>query len=300
MTATVGCSAMSIRVGLCHPSATCAPLLTTGSIVDAVWRRLLERAGPRPGVPLTHEPDLHLLVDGKRVDALEWRDDGYVFRLPIKPRQRSHVLTRRGATGTRRGTRSAHARCGSAAYCPRASRRQRAVEASHDALTDGYHAYEPENGMRWTDGNAEASNVIVCWHELAPDFSCCILAPREHGIRTTGARGERPDTESVPAMQFKFFRTGARLRYTRMPHRLARRGPSRLSCPVPHRCRRNSPQFLCCTWSKKPVIACSRLSSVTTPKSVPLTTGSPCSGASSQVKRTRSWWLSTSPVRRKR
>jgi hypothetical protein len=34
------------------------------------------------------------------------------------------------------------------------ARRQRAIEASHESLTDGYHAYEPTNGIRWTDGEA--------------------------------------------------------------------------------------------------------------------------------------------------
>jgi hypothetical protein len=33
--------------------------------------------------------------------------------------------------------------------------RQRAFEASNDSLIDGYHAYEPDNDIRWTDGNAE-------------------------------------------------------------------------------------------------------------------------------------------------
>ena len=53
------------------PKAPCAPVLTGGAVVDAVWQRLLDRAGPRPGLPLTDDPDLHLLVDGKRVEAVE-------------------------------------------------------------------------------------------------------------------------------------------------------------------------------------------------------------------------------------
>ena len=31
-------------------------MLTGGAMVDAVWRRLLDRAGPRPGLPLTDDP----------------------------------------------------------------------------------------------------------------------------------------------------------------------------------------------------------------------------------------------------
>jgi hypothetical protein len=33
-------------------------------------------------------------------------------------------------------------------------RRRQAVEADASALTDGWHAYEPDNGARWTDGDA--------------------------------------------------------------------------------------------------------------------------------------------------
>ena len=62
------------------PQEPCAPVLTGGRIVDAIWQRLLARARPRQDVPLTDEPDLHLLVDGRRVDAVS-RDDASV-RLP--------------------------------------------------------------------------------------------------------------------------------------------------------------------------------------------------------------------------
>ena len=61
------------------PQAPCAPVLTGGAVVDAIWRRLLERAGPRPGVPLTDDPDLHLLVDGERVDAVSPTDSCACF-----------------------------------------------------------------------------------------------------------------------------------------------------------------------------------------------------------------------------
>ena len=50
------------------PKPPCAPVLTGGARVDAMWRQLLQRAGPRRGSPLTDDPDLHLLVDGNRID----------------------------------------------------------------------------------------------------------------------------------------------------------------------------------------------------------------------------------------
>src|SRR3984957_6662986 len=52
------------------PKLPCAPVVRGGSVVDAVWRRLLDRAGVRPSMPLTDDPDLHLVVDGARVDAM--------------------------------------------------------------------------------------------------------------------------------------------------------------------------------------------------------------------------------------
>jgi hypothetical protein len=63
----------------------CATLLTGGPVVDAIWLRLLERAGPRPGLPLTDEPDLHLLIDDQRVDGAAREDGTLVFRLPQIP-----------------------------------------------------------------------------------------------------------------------------------------------------------------------------------------------------------------------
>ena len=50
------------------PQDPYAPVLTGGPVVDAAWRRLLDRAGPRALPPMTDDPDLHLVVDGARVE----------------------------------------------------------------------------------------------------------------------------------------------------------------------------------------------------------------------------------------
>jgi hypothetical protein len=60
--------------------------VTGGPVVDAAWRRLLDRAGPRDLPPLTEDPDLHLLGDGARVDAEEQQGAVYIFRLPPGPK----------------------------------------------------------------------------------------------------------------------------------------------------------------------------------------------------------------------
>ena len=136
------------------PSKPCAPILTGGPVVDAIWLRLLERAGPRTGLPLTDEADLHLLVDGKRIDAIEQRDAMFVFRLRGKPR--SVRIRSRAAVPQELGL-SRDPRCLGVAVrrlVLAEARRQRAIEAGAVSLTDGYHGFEASDGIRWTDGDA--------------------------------------------------------------------------------------------------------------------------------------------------
>jgi hypothetical protein len=136
------------------PQEPCRPVLTGGPIVDAAWRRLLDRAGPRPGVPLTDDPGLHLLVDGKRIDR-RYRPDGrWVFPLRTAPKRVrivSHAVV--------------PAELGLARDCRPLGVAIRRVyvwqgmtfhtlEASDPRLAVGFHAFEPDNGYRWTDGDA--------------------------------------------------------------------------------------------------------------------------------------------------
>jgi hypothetical protein len=127
--------------------APCAPVLTGGPVVDAVWQRLLERSGPRPGLPLTDDPDVHLLVDGVRVDGAR-AGDRCVFRL------------RAGAAPVRLVSRAAAPAELGLARDPRvlgvAVRRIElwqgprvcVLEADDERLVDGFHAYEVDGGIR--------------------------------------------------------------------------------------------------------------------------------------------------------
>jgi hypothetical protein len=132
-----------------------APVLTGGPVVDQAWRRLLDRSGPRRGVPLTDDPDLHLVVDGKRIDAEAPDDMVRVFTLPAAFRRvqivsRSAVPEELGVTRDPRALGVALRR-----LVVRQSTWFRRIDIADPALSSGFHAYEAEGRIRWTDGGAE-------------------------------------------------------------------------------------------------------------------------------------------------
>ena len=140
------------------PQEPCTPVLTGGRKVDAVWRRLLQRAGPRPGLTLTEDPDLHLLVDGDRLAAAS-RLGAHIFRLPPRPVSARpvsvRIVSRAGAPaelGLARDPRVLGVALQRIAL--RQGTRFRVMEAADALLEDGFHAFEPDNGLRWTNGDA--------------------------------------------------------------------------------------------------------------------------------------------------
>jgi hypothetical protein len=144
------------------PKPPCAPLLTGGRIVDAAWRRLLDRAGPRPGLPLTDEPDLHVLCDGSRIDGSR-NGDRITFTLP-RP-SRSLRLVSRAASPAELGLARDPRQLGVAVKQLQLWQGHLVMITSADAasLVDGYHAYEPENCIRWTNGEAEVpAELLAC------------------------------------------------------------------------------------------------------------------------------------------
>jgi hypothetical protein len=122
--------------------------------VDAAWRRLLERVGPRPGVPTTDHPDLHLLVDGRRVDAASRSGVLHIFRLAAGPTT-VRIVSRTGVPqelGVARDPRCLGV--GLRQITVTQGQRVRAIEAENERLIVGFHAFEADNGLRWTDGDA--------------------------------------------------------------------------------------------------------------------------------------------------
>ena len=75
----------------------CAPIHQGGPVVERAWRELFERAEPTSAVPITDDPDLHLLVDGVRVAPQEMAGACYVFRIDTEPGT-LRIVSRRSGT----------------------------------------------------------------------------------------------------------------------------------------------------------------------------------------------------------
>ena len=132
----------------------CAPVLTGGPVVDAVWRRLLDRAGPRPRVPLSDDPDLHVLIDGWRLDAMARYGTAFVFRLPALARS-VRIVSRAAAPAEFSLARDPRVLgVALSGIVLRQGSWFRAIEVADPVLTEGFHGFEPDNGLRWTDGDA--------------------------------------------------------------------------------------------------------------------------------------------------
>jgi hypothetical protein len=136
------------------PQPPCAPVLIGGTMVDAIWRRLLDRSGPRAGVPLTDDPDLHLVVDGRRLDATQRTGGAYVFSLPY--RLGAARIMSRAAVPQELGI-SRDPRCLGVALVRvvvRRGTRFQAIKAADPRLVGGFHAFEADALCRWTNGDA--------------------------------------------------------------------------------------------------------------------------------------------------
>jgi hypothetical protein len=142
------------------PKPPCAPVLTGGPVVDAVWRRLLDRSGPRPGFPLTEDPDLHVLAGGRLIRGRRTADAAYQFDLPARAGE-LRIISRAGTpaeVGLARDFRPLGVAVRQIALWQ--GMRLAVLEASDRRLEQGFHTYEPENGWRWTDGDATLPAIL--------------------------------------------------------------------------------------------------------------------------------------------
>jgi autotransporter-associated beta strand protein len=131
-----------------------AAVHTGGPIVDAVWRRLLDRCGLGRPLTLTDDPDLYLWADGERVDAVMCRGTAWTFTLSREPDE-LRIVSRFGSPaelGIQRDPRPLGVAIRRVAVL--GSGQVRAIGFEDETLVDGWHSAESDNGFRWTDGDA--------------------------------------------------------------------------------------------------------------------------------------------------
>ncbi len=143
------------------PQEPCAPVLTGGLVVDLIWERLLNRAGPRQPVPMTDDADLHLVVDGVRLGASEIAGDSHVFFIPGTPA--TVEIASRDVVPVELGIARDSRALGVAVRKIELHRGWNYTSVAMDdpRLTDGFHDYEPEEGIRWTNGRATLSPEVL-------------------------------------------------------------------------------------------------------------------------------------------
>ena len=101
---------------------------------------------------MTGDPDLHLLADGVRVDVAWTRGAARLFRLPVRP-EHVAVVSRIGVPqelGWARDPRPLGVALRHMVL--RQAARLVVVEAEDARLAQGFHEFEQDVGVRWTDG----------------------------------------------------------------------------------------------------------------------------------------------------
>jgi len=140
---------------------SCAPLVTTATEVEPIWRQLAQRAEllgyAPPSYATTTDPDLHLTVDGRRLLPLTSRDGRYLFVLPAGA-ESIRLTSRAGAPAEVAAYLEDRRRLGVSvsrlAFSVGAEVRE--VPVDHPMLSRGWHAAERAGTVlsRWTDGDA--------------------------------------------------------------------------------------------------------------------------------------------------
>jgi hypothetical protein len=136
------------------PRPACAPVLTGGEQVDEIWRRLRNRCRLPLDLPTTDAPDLHLLVDGHRVEGRLIRAHVYSFRLR-QPPAGVRIASRADAPdelGFARDPRRLGVALRQILLWRGAHLSMIALD--DERLSDGFHAYEADHAFRWTNGDA--------------------------------------------------------------------------------------------------------------------------------------------------
>jgi hypothetical protein len=133
---------------------TFAPVLNGGEAVERSWAMLFERAGGRIATDTTDDPDLHLVIDSRRLDPTAAEGCSYTFALEAPPAGALRLCSRSGVPSLLGISRHDHRRLGVAIT---------QIVLLHAGIPTyfGYDqpqlreggCYPHEDGFCWTDGN---------------------------------------------------------------------------------------------------------------------------------------------------
>lgn len=135
------------------PPPPYAPIIIEGPVLEAAWYRLAQRA-TAIATPVTNDPDLHVLVDGARVDATLQLRGVWQFRITGSPR-RIQIISHAGIPAAL-GRGPDQRRLGVAVrrIIVAQGGGTRLASAKDVRLVEGFHNFEPAEDWRWTDGAA--------------------------------------------------------------------------------------------------------------------------------------------------
>ncbi len=131
-----------------------APVLNGGALVERAWAALFERSGGRITADATDEPDLHLVIDGERLDPASFEHCVYTFTVRAPPAGALRLVSRSGIPSLLGLTSHDHRRLGVA--ISRIDLRQSGILTAfgcENALFVEGGCHPAENRYSWTDGD---------------------------------------------------------------------------------------------------------------------------------------------------
>ena len=139
----------------------CLPMVESGAALDAAWRKIASRIGRLPARITDDAADLHVLVDGTRIDGVRRRNGGWWFDLPAG--FESIAIASRTSIPASFGLSEDLRRLGVAVQEIVLWRQSagRALRLDDPALSNGWHA--GGDGHRWTKGLAMLPDAVANW-----------------------------------------------------------------------------------------------------------------------------------------
>jgi hypothetical protein len=176
-----------------------APVRTGGPEVDALWHRIVDRSGFSPP-PLVDDPDLHLMVDGQRVDAID-RDARphpfqgvYYFQIERPPAISLRIVSRQvnpAMVGLSRDPRQLGVAVRSVMMLDAQGPIAKLLYSSH-LLEEGFNDPEPAEGHRWTTGNGTLPYRCLALYDGPFDLLLEIVCTAKYPFSTPISRLVRP------------------------------------------------------------------------------------------------------------